>query len=308
MSETPLFGGEANNFSNTFANNFTFMGCPLSRSLKDIDAVVMGVPYDLATSGRSGTRYGPTGIRQASSQLRWEKKRWPYNFALSDKLKVIDYGDVDFDLGHHDKMVANVEEHAGKILAAKKMLVTLGGDHYVTLPLLRAAAKQHGKLALIHFDAHTDNETGFEGHYHGSMFHHAPKEGLIDPDKTIQIGIRTEHDYETHPFTVLDASWVNNHRVEDTVQRIRKTVGDTPVYLSLDIDCLDPAYAPGTGTPVAGGLTSDKTLQILRALEGLNIVAMDVMEVAPAYDHAEITSLVGATIALEMLYMIAASK
>lgn len=309
MSSTRFFDQDNNGFTNTFANIFSYMGLPVSRVIDDsIDAVVMGVPYDLATSGRSGTRFGPNGIRQASSQLRWEAKRWPYTFSLADKLKVIDYGDVDFDLGKHEQMVDNVEKHAGKILSAGKKLLTFGGDHYVTLPLLRAASKQHGKLALIHFDAHTDNETSFEGHYHGSMFHHAPIEGLIDPDKTVQIGIRTEYDYDNHPFTVLDASWVNNHRIEETVQRIRKVVGDTPVYLSLDIDCLDPAFAPGTGTPVAGGLSSDKTLQILRALEGLNIVAMDVMEVSPAYDHAEITSLAGATIGLEMLHLIALSK
>ena len=309
MSNTSFFDKDNNGFTNTFANIFSYMGLPVSRDLDDsVDAVVMGVPYDLATSGRAGTRYGPNGIRQASSQLRWEAKRWPYTFSLADRLKVIDYGDVDFDLGKHEQMVENVEKHAGKILAAGKKLLTLGGDHYITLPLLRAASKQYGKLALVHFDAHTDNETSFDGHYHGSMFHHAPIEGLIDPAKTIQIGIRTEYDYDNHPFTVLDASWVNNHRIEDTVQRIRKTVGNAPIYLSLDIDCLDPAYAPGTGTPVAGGLSSDKTMQILRALEGLNIVAMDVMEVAPAYDHAEITSLAGATIALEMLHVVAASK
>jgi len=305
MSSSNLFGSDGN----TYANIFTFMGYPLTRELDDqVDAVVMGVPYDLATSARPGTRYGPNGIRQASSQLRWEEKRWPYTFSLADKLKVIDYGDIDFDLGHHDQMVDAVIEEAGKVFAARKKLLTFGGDHFVTLPLLRAAVKEHGKLALIHFDAHTDNETGFEGHYHGSMFHHAPIEGLIDSDKTVQIGIRTEYDYDNHPFRVLDGSWTNNHSVEEIVEQIKATVGDTPIYLSLDIDCLDPAFAPGTGTPVSGGLTADKTLQIIRALKGLNIVAMDVMEVAPAYDHAEITSLAAATIALEMLYMIAASK
>jgi len=305
MSNDELMGKT----SNTFANIFTYMGYPLSRDLTNqVDAVVMGVPYDIATSGRSGARFGPTGVRQASSQLRWEHKRWPYTFSLEDKLRVIDYGDIDFDLGKHEQMVNAVEVAAAKILSAGKMLLTLGGDHYVTLPLLRAAKTVHGKLALIHFDAHTDNETSFEGHYHGSMFHHAPIEGLIDSDKTIQIGIRTEYDYDNHPFTVLDGSWSNNHTVEEIVSRIKDVVGDTPTYLSLDIDCLDPAFAPGTGTPVSGGLSADKTLQIIRGLKGLNIVAMDMMEVAPAYDHAEITSLAGATIALEMLYMIAASK
>ncbi len=305
MSDSALFGKG----SNTYANLFTFMGYPLSRELGDqVDAVILGVPYDLATSGRSGTRFGPTGIRQASSQLRWEEKRWPYTFALADKLRVIDYGDLHFDIGNHEQMLDAVVTEAGKIMGAGKTLLTLGGDHYVTLPLMRAAAKQYGKLALIHFDAHSDDEKGFEGHYHGSMFHHAPIEGLMDPHKTIQIGIRTEHELENNPFTVLDAPWANNHCVEDIVSRIRETVGNTPAYLSLDIDCLDPAFAPGTGTPVAGGLSTDKTLQILRGLKGLNIVAMDVMEVAPAYDHAEITSLAAATIALEMLHMVAASK
>jgi len=305
MTNPDLLGKDAN----TYTNIFTFMGCPLTRELDDqVDAVVMGVPYDLATSARPGTRYGPTGIRQAAAQLRWEAKRWPYTFALADRLRVIDYGDLDFDLGKHEHMDEVVLTEASKILSAGKMLLTLGGDHYVTLPLLRAAAKHHGKLALIHFDAHTDNETSVQGHYHGSMFHHAPIEGLIDPDKTIQVGIRTEYDYANHPFTVLDAVWANNHGVDEIAGRIRETVGDTPVYLSLDIDCLDPAFAPGTGTPVAGGLTSDKTLQIIRALQGLDFVAMDVMEVSPAYDHADITSLAGATIALEMLHMIAASR
>jgi len=305
MSNEQLMGHD----SNTYANIFTYMGYPLSRDLSDnVDAVVMGVPYDLATSGRPGTRFGPTGIRQASAQLRWEKKRWPYEFALDDKLNIIDYGDLSFDIGKHDEMVQAATDTAAQISAAGKMLLTLGGDHYVTLPLMRGIAKTHGKLAMIHFDAHTDNETGFEGHYHGSMFHHAPIEGILDSDKTVQVGIRTEYEYDTHPFKVLNASWSNNNTVEDIVTEIRNSVGDSPIYLSLDIDCLDPAYAPGTGTPVAGGLSSDKTMQIIRALKGLNIVAMDVMEVAPAYDHAEITSLAGATIALEMLYMFAATR
>ncbi len=305
MTDINLLGKAAS----TYASIFTFMGYPLTRDLDgQVDAVVMGVPYDLATSGRSGARFGPTGIRQAAAQLRWEEKRWPYTFALADKLRVIDYGDLEFGLGDHDNMVATVFDEADKVIAKGKMLLTLGGDHYITLPLLRAAARHHGKLALIHFDAHTDNEAGFEGHYHGSMFYHAPIEGLIDADKTIQIGIRTEYDYDNHPFEVLDGSWANNHSVDELVQQIRQSVGDSPCYLSLDIDCLDPAFAPGTGTPVAGGLSSDKVLQVIRSLKGLNIVAMDVMEVAPSFDHAEITSLAAATIALELLHMVAASR
>lgn len=290
---------------NTFANIFTFMALPLSRELtNDVDVVVMGVPYDLATTGRSGTRYGPNGIRQASAQLRWEEQRWPWTFCLADKLNVIDYGDLSFDVGDSGTMMTEVENEADKIFTADKILLTLGGDHFVTLPLLRAAHKKHGKLALIHFDAHTDNDYGEFSFDHGTMFHHAPREGLIDADKTVQIGIRTSYNYSNHPFKVINASQANNQSVDEIVATIRETVGDTPIYLSFDIDCLDPAFAPGTGTPVSGGLTSDKALQIVRALSGLNIVAMDLMEVAPAYDHAEITALAGATIALEMLHIV----
>ncbi|BFM15662.1 agmatinase [Maricurvus nonylphenolicus] len=305
MSASNLFGSDAN----TYANIFTYMGLPLSRDLSDqVDAVVMGVPYDLATSGRSGTRFGPTGIRQASAQLRWEEKRWPWQFSLADKLRVIDYGDLNFDDGDSNSMLELVTAEASNIMAAGKTLLTFGGDHFITLPLLRAAAKHHGPLALIHFDAHTDTEQSDLAYNHGSMFYHAPREALIVPENSIQVGIRTEYMDEDHGFDVVDAAWANNHSVEDIVDRIRARVGDRAVYLSFDIDCLDPAYAPGTGTPVVGGLTSDKALQILRALQGLNIVAMDLMEVAPAYDHAEITSLAGATLALEMLYVFAANN
>ncbi|MCR8921337.1 agmatinase [Dasania sp. GY-MA-18] len=307
MSNTneTLFGQGAN----TYANIFTYMGLPLSRDLNDeVDAVVMGVPYDLATTGRSGARFGPTGIRQASSQLRWEEKRWPWRFSLADKLKVIDYGDITFEDAYHESMIEEVVAAASHILTAGKTLLTLGGDHFITLPLLRAVHKVYGKVALVHFDAHTDNEQREEVINHGSMFHHAPIEGLIDSDKSVQVGIRTEYDYDNHPFTVLDAAWANTHSAEEIVAEIKKVVGDSPVYLSFDIDCLDPAYAPGTGTPVAGGISSDKAMQIIRALGDVNIVAMDLMEVAPAYDHADITALAGATLALEMLYMMAAKR
>jgi len=295
--------------SNTYANIFSFMGFPLSRELtEEIDLAIMGVPYDLATSARPGTRYGPNAIRQASSILRWEKQRWPHPINLQDELKVLDYGDLDFEIGKHDKMLENVISHADQIFSGNKKLLTFGGDHYVTLPLLRSAAKHHGKLALIHFDAHTDNETGFDGHYHGSMFYHAPIEGLIDTEKSIQIGIRTEYDLKNHPFQVLNADWANDHSADEIIQQIKLRVGNMPAYLSFDIDCLDPAFAPATGTPVVGGLSSNKALQIIRGLKDLNIVAMDLMEVSPAYDQSEITALAAATLALEMLYMIAATK
>ncbi|MBE9539839.1 MAG: agmatinase [Proteobacteria bacterium] len=288
-----------------FSNVFSYMGLPFSRDLDDasIDAVVMGVPYDLGTSGRAGTRSGPNAIRQASANLRWEEKRWPWTFELGSRLKAADYGDIQFMWGDSDDMLAQVEEHAAKITAAGKMLVSFGGDHFVTLPLLRGHAKTHGKLSLIHFDAHTDTYDEEEKYNHGCMFFRAPKEGLIDPSRSIQIGIRTDYDQPNHEFQVIDAHQANEQSVADTVASIRRRVGDNPTYLTFDIDCLDPAYAPGTGTPVVGGMTTSKVLQILQGIADLNIVGFDVVEVSPAYDNANITALAGATLALQFLYM-----
>lgn len=288
-----------------YANIFSFMGLPISRDLSDDDigAAVMGIPYDLGTSGRSGARMGPNGIRQASANLRWEENRWPWDFALPDRLQAIDYGDIDFLWGDSEDMLEKVEEHATMITGAGKTLISLGGDHFVTLPLLRGHARTHGTMAMIHFDAHTDSYEEEQKYNHGCMFYHAPREGLIDADKTIQVGIRTDYDKPDHPFEVIDGHAANELSVEQIVTRIRSRVGDTPTYLTFDIDGLDPAYAPGTGTPVVGGLSTSKALRILQGIADLNIVGFDVVEVSPAYDHADITSLAGATLALQFLYM-----
>ncbi|MFV0277059.1 MAG: agmatinase [Parahaliea sp.] len=288
-----------------FANIYSFAGLPLSRDLSDtaVDAVVMGVPYDLGTSGRAGARSGPAAIRQASANLRWEGRRWPWGFALPERLSAIDFGDVVFAGGDSEDMLAQVTDCAGRIAAAGKTLVSLGGDHFATLPLLRGVVQEHGRLALIHFDAHTDTYDDGEKYNHGCMFHRAPREGLLDPSRSVQVGIRTEYDVADHEYLVLDAHRVNGQSVADTVAAIRQRVGDAPAYLTFDIDCLDPAFAPGTGTPVIGGLSSSQALRILQGLADLNIVAFDVMEVSPPFDHAQITSLAGATLALQFLYM-----
>ncbi|MEH6608086.1 MAG: agmatinase [Halioglobus sp.] len=293
-----------------FANVFSFMGLPLSRDLEpdDLHAVVMGVPYDLGTSGRAGTRSGPQGIRQASANLAWEECRWPWSFALADTLNAIDYGDVEFLYGDSDDMLEQVEAHAARITGAGKVLVSLGGDHFVTLPLLRGHARTHGKMALIHFDAHTDTYDEENKYNHGCMFARAPEEGIIDPSKSIQIGIRTDYDRPRHEYEVIDAHTANEQTVAETVAAIRARVGDEPAYLTFDIDCLDPAFAPGTGTPVVGGLSTSRVLRILQGIADLNIVGFDVVEVSPAYDHAEVTALAGASLALEFLYMIATRK
>lgn len=292
-----------------FANIYGYMGKPLTRDPAAADVFVIGLPYDLGTSGRAGTRSGPGAIRNASANLRWEEKRWPWDFNVFERLRVADYGDLEFATGNHDALFEAVETHYGKLLAAGKTVLSFGGDHFVTLPLLRAHHKHFGKLALIHFDAHTDTyEEKAAVYNHGCMFYHAPREGLIDADKSIQIGIRTEYSESRHEFEVISAAVANDIPFESIVERIRQRVGDSPCYLTFDIDCLDPAYAPGTGTPVTGGLTSDRALKIIRGLRGINLVGMDLVEVAPSYDHAEITSLAGATLGLEMLYLLASDR
>jgi agmatinase len=294
--------------SSFYANVFSFMGRPLSRTIDGCDAVVMGFPYDLATTGRSGTRFGPLALRQASANLKWEERRFPWDFPVFDRLAVIDYGDLRYGTGDSEDFLAQTQAQAAAIVGAGKHLISFGGDHFVTLPLLRAHAATHGPLALIHFDAHTDTYQQSEKYDHGSMFYHAPREGLIDPDRSVQVGIRTDYTREGHGFLVLDAPQVNDLSTAEVVDAIRRRVGDGPAYLSFDIDCLDPAFAPGTGTPVAGGLSSGKALDILHGIRDLNIVGFDLMEVSPPYDHADVTALAGATIALQFLYMLASRR
>lgn len=292
-----------------FANSFSYMGRALTRQSDSAEVFVVGIPFDLATTGRSGTRGGPSSIRQASANLRWEEKRWPWGFGVFDHLSVADYGDLEFSAGNNESMIDEVVTHVGALVAGGKTVLSFGGDHFVTLPLLRAHHKTHGKMALIHFDAHTDTYQEQGGIYnHGCMFHHAPREGLIDPTKSVQIGIRTEYTADDHQFTVINAAQANELPVDEIVQQIHATVGETPAYLTFDIDCLDPAYAPGTGTPVVGGITSDRALKIIRGLKNLNLVGLDIVEVAPSYDHAEITALAAATLGLEMLYVVADNR
>ncbi len=304
MNDSPL----TNNYS-MYANIYGYLGLPLSRNPDDADVFVVGLPYDLGTSGRSGARGGPVAVRRSSANLRWEEIRWPWEFNLHERIRIADYGDLDFPAGNHDDLFNQVESNYGKLLDAGKTILTFGGDHFVTLPILRAHQKHHGQLAMIHFDAHTDTyEDEGSTYNHGCMFYRAPREGIIDADKTIQIGIRTQYTKSKHEFEVISAAEANDMNVDAITDRIRQRVGDTPCYLTFDIDCLDPSYAPGTGTPVIGGLTSDRALKLIRGLQGINLVGMDVVEVAPSYDHAEITSLAAATLGLEMLYLLASSR
>ncbi|ACA86343.1 MULTISPECIES: agmatinase [Shewanella] len=293
-----------------YSNAFGYLRQPLDfNPLKsDADVVVLGLPFDMATTGRSGGRMGPGAIRQASVNLAWEETRWPWNFKLSDHLSIVDAGDLVYDCGDSADFTQRVEDFATAILASGKAMLSFGGDHFVTLPLLRAHYKTHGKMALLHFDAHTDTYSQGSKYDHGTMFFHAPNEGIIDADHSIQIGIRTEYNRDDHAFKVIDAATANDLSADEIVAQIIERIGDLPLYITFDIDCLDPAFAPGTGTPVCGGITSDKAMKIIRGLAGVNVVGMDVVEVAPAYDNAEITALAGATLGLEMLHVWAESN
>ncbi len=289
----------------TYAGVTSFMRRKYTRDLEGVDVAVMGVPFDTATTNRPGARFGPRAIRAASSIMAWEK---PYGMAFDpfDRLAVADIGDCFFDFGRPAAVPDAIEKYASGIIGQGPGLLALGGDHFIAWPLIRAHAGKHGRpLALLHFDAHSDTWADEEGRIdHGTMFFHAAKEGLVDPAASVQIGLRTTNP-DTLGFNVLDGPWVHEHGVAATVEAARQVIGDRPVYLSFDIDCLDPSYAPGTGTPVCGGLTSHQALSILRGLAGLNVVGMDIVEVAPAYDVGEITALAASYIAMEMLYLYA---
>jgi agmatinase len=237
----------------------------------------------------------------------WEPKRWPWDFSFRDRLRVVDRGNVDFAYADMAGFARALQNDSAAILATGARVLTLGGDHYVTLPLLRAHAARHGPLAFVQFDAHCDTDIAEHDH-HGVMFHKAVEEGLIDPRHAIQVGIRTWYDPPSHRLQVVDVDRATALGPLATAEAIRARVGDRPVYLTFDIDGLDPAFAPGTGTPVAGGLSTNFALQMLRALSGLDIAGADVVEVSPPYDPSGITALAGATVALELLHVMAAGR
>lgn len=291
----------------TYGGALSFLRRTYSRDLQGADVVVSGLPYDSAVTYRSGARLGPRAIRAASVQLA-ELKSFPFGFQPFEHLAVLDYGDCFLDPHHPETIIASIEAHISQILASGASPLSFGGDHFVTYPILRAIAKKHGPVALLHFDAHCDtwedDGTRFD---HGSMFLRAKHEGLIDVTRSMQVGIRTYNDSD-HGFRILTAPWVHREGIKRTVEEIYDRVGNHKVYLTFDIDCLDPAFAPGTGTPVVGGLSTAQALGIVRSLGQLNLVGMDVVEVAPAYDVSEVTALAAATLAHDYLCLLAEKK
>lgn len=290
----------------TYGGALSFLRRRYTRAIDGADLVVSGMPFDLATTNRPGSRFGPQAIRAASTQLA-ELDAFPWNFDPFDHLAVADWGDCHLPPGDPQQMEASMLAHARAILATGAQMLTLGGDHYIAWPLLRAHAERYGPLSLIQFDAHPDTWDNTGGPLdHGTLIARAVREGVVDPARSIQIGIRTQG--PDYGFAVVDAPWVHEHGRAAVLDRVRAVVGDRPAYLTFDIDCLDPAFAPGTGTPVAGGLSSAQALAILRGTGDVSVVGMDVVEVAPAYDHSQITALAAATLAHEHLCVRADAK
>jgi agmatinase len=292
----------------TFALPPTFLG--ITRTDAALPICVAGVPFDLATSDRPGARSAPAAIRQASRML--VDGEHPLHRVDPRALPLADIGNFAIALGDIPASLAKIEAQAAPIAH----LVAFGGDHSVALPLLRALAKKHGPPALIHFDAHVDTWPGNFGQLfsHGAVFYHAISEGLIQPNRMVQIGIRSPVERAVHDWTlaqgvaIITAQDVHEQGPAAVAARIREVVGEAAVYLSFDIDALDPAFAPGTGTPEIGGLASWQAQAILRRLRGLRFIGMDLVEVCPAYDVAEITALAGATMAWEYLCLLGGAE
>jgi len=297
----PLKGGA---MEPTYGGALSFMRRRYSRDLAGVDAVVWGIPFDQATTNRPGARFGPQAIRRASAILDGDPQ-YPFKADPFATLAVVDYGDAYFDYGRPMEFAAAIEAQAGAIIAAGAQLFSLGGDHFVTYPLLKAHAARHGPLALIQFDAHQDTWLDHGDRIsHGTFVRRAVEEGLIEASRSIQVGIRTEAPDDCG-IEVITADAIETLRAAGIAEKVRERVGEMKAYLTFDIDCLDPAFAPGTGTPVAGGLSSREALAILRALGPVDFVGGDVVEVAPAYDHADITAIAASTVAMYYLGLLA---
>ena len=306
MSEKnqPISGNDLARFSGPG----TFMRLPAAHDLKGLDVAVLGVPMDIGTSWRSGTRFGPKQVRSESAMIR------PYNLGTGaapfDSLQVADIGDLAINTFSLSDSLRIIQESYAAILKSDAVPMAIGGDHSITLPILRAMAAKHGPVALVHVDAHADvNDEMFgEKETHGTVFRRAYEEGLIVPEKTYQVGLRGTG-YAATDFSEAVGWGFQQFLAQELWGRslatlgaeIRRDLGDHPTYVSYDIDSLDPAYAPGTGTPEIGGLTTPQALELIRGLRGVNIVGCDLVEVSPPYDPSGNTALTGANLLFEML-------
>ena len=294
-------GHRGMSFENAFGGILSFMRRTYTKDLSGVDLAITGIPFDQAVTNRPGSRFGPRAIREASTLQPCDPPfGWDIN-PLAD-FDVVDYGDLAFDYANVAAFPERLTDHIRVILREGVGTLSFGGDHYITFPILRAYAEKYGPMALVHFDAHSDTwpDDDMTRIDHGTMFYKAVKEGLILPEKSVQIGIRTQNDYDAGVH-VIDAPRVHGQTPSATAAQLKEIVGNHPVYLTFDIDCLDPAFAPGTGTPVWGGLSSAQAAAILRDIRGINMVGGDVVEVSPQYDVSGATAVAGAHAAMELM-------
>jgi len=304
----PVSGLESPRFSGIR----TFARLPHVRELAEVDVAIIGVPFDTAVTFRAGARFGPAAVREMSAMLR------AYNPALGvnvyDVLSVVDYGDLPVVPGYIEDSFARIEDGLSPILKAGVIPVCIGGDHAISLAELRAVAKTYGPVGFVQFDSHTDTWDAYFGHkyMHGTPFRRAVEEGLIDTEHAIQVGMRGSlygpEDYDQARalgFEVWPTDDVRRAGIPAVIETVRRRLGEKPVFLSFDIDFVDPSFAPGTGTPEIGGFSSREAQEFVRGLAGANLVAMDLVEVLPAYDPAGVTALIAANIIFEALSVIA---
>ena len=299
-----------------FAGPSTFARLPELRDVSHCDVAIVGIPFDAGTSYRPGARFGPQAIRQASRHLRTQYHP-AYDTEPFAEQQVADAGDIACNPYNIEKAVVEIQKAATELLGKVDRIISLGGDHTIALPLLRAVNHYHGPVALVHFDAHLDTWDTYYGapYTHGTPFRRAAEEKLFLESASMHVGIRgplysrddLKNDKELG-FKVIHCDEFQSEGIEHVVKRIRDRVGDNPMYLSIDIDVLDPAHAPGTGTPEIAGMSTRELVGVLRGLAGLNIISADVVEVSPAYDHAELTSLSAATTVFEITNLFAYSR
>lgn len=316
MNDHPIIGPVDGTKVPRYAGAPTFARLPRIDEVSRYDVAVLGAPFDSGVSFRPGARFGPSAIRQASRNLR-PAYNPELDIAPFRVLQAVDAGDVPCNPFNIDEALQQIDDAANELIQDGQKLVTLGGDHTVALGTLRAVARKYGPVALIHFDAHLDTWDSYFGadRTHGTVFRRAFEEGLLLPGSSMHIGIRGPL-YDARDlvadasfgFSVIRATDFDRLGVDEILRRTRERIGDAPVYLSVDIDVLDPAFAPGTGTPEIGGFTSRELLALLRGLPGRQFVATDIVEVSPAYDHAEVTALAAATVAYELISLMAADR
>ena len=301
-TQMPRYGGIA-----------TFAHLPHISEVSDVDVAIVGVPFDTGVSYRPGARFGPNHVRESSRLLR------PYNPAANVSpfatQQVVDAGDIAANPFDIEEAISSIHKSYDQLAERAKRIVTIGGDHTITLPILRSLKAKHGPISVVHFDAHLDTWDSYFGadYTHGTTFRRASEEGLLDPEGCMHIGIRGPlyaakdlTDDKALGFQIFSSVEFQDLGVNAAIEKMKTRVGNRPVYISIDIDVLDPAHAPGTGTPEAGGLTSRELLSVLRATAGMNVIGADIVEVAPAYDHAQITGIAASHVMYELISAFAA--